>query len=80
MEMQNEREHQTKDIEQFKNESNKFLAEMNRRINDGKVQHENLTKEVTYLARWLPSFWVVGLIPLVNYGFVFNSVLVLVYM
>ena len=49
MEIQAERNHQTKDIDQFRSENKKYLADMNRKINDGKIYHEQLTKEVNVL-------------------------------
>ena len=49
MEIQGERNQQSKAIEQFKTENKKYLANMNRRINDGKIYHEQLTEEVKFV-------------------------------
>ena len=46
METQSERNEQSKEIEKFRTENKKHFADMNRRINDGKLYHEKLTKEV----------------------------------
>ena len=47
MEIQSERNQQSKEIEQFRTDNKKLLADMNRKINEGKMYHEKLTKEVT---------------------------------
>ena len=49
MEIQSERNQQSKEIEQFRTDNKKLLADMNRKINEGKIYHEKLTKEVTMI-------------------------------
>ena len=49
MEIQSERNQQSKEIEQFRTDHKKLFADMNRKINDGKIYHEKLTKEVTII-------------------------------
>ncbi len=46
MELQGERDNVQKDIEDFKSDTNKYMAEMNKRINTGKTDHDQLTREV----------------------------------
>ena len=46
MELQAERDDVQKVIEDFKAENNKYMAEMNKRINHGKTEHDKLTREV----------------------------------
>ena len=49
MEIQSERNQQSNEIEQFRTDNKKLFADMNRKINDGKIYHEQLTKEVTIM-------------------------------
>ena len=49
MEIQSERNQQSKEIEQFRTDNKKLFADMNRKITDGKIYHEKLTKEVTII-------------------------------
>ena len=46
MELQGERDIVQKEVEEFKQNTNKYMSEMNKKINEGKNQHDALTKEV----------------------------------
>ena len=46
VDLQVKREDVSKHIDDFKSESNNYLAEMNQRIKEGKENHDKLTKEV----------------------------------
>ena len=48
MELQEERDTVQKDLEDAKQDNQKYISEMNRRINEGKMQHDQLTREVSH--------------------------------
>ena len=49
MDVQVKREAVTRQVDDVKTEGNKFIADMNRRIREGKDNHDKLTKEVSQL-------------------------------
>ena len=46
MDQQVKRDNVTRAVDDVKTEANKFVADMNRRIREGKDEHDKLTKEV----------------------------------
>lgn len=47
MELQSQRDSVQKDLEEIKQGTQKFMTEINKKINEGKTKHQELSKEVS---------------------------------